>query len=90
MRILGTSAYIPELLIRAPEVILLYADGPNGPKLLDGDPDSLARALVASATDTGTRYAPSLRPARCAVGNWLASPLRMSWACSTSSTCARR
>ncbi|BBX25134.1 bifunctional [glutamine synthetase] adenylyltransferase/[glutamine synthetase]-adenylyl-L-tyrosine phosphorylase [Mycolicibacterium alvei] len=49
MRILGTSAYIPELLIRAPEVILLYADGPNGPKLLDGDPDSLARALVASA-----------------------------------------
>ena len=49
MRILGTSAYIPELLIRAPEVILLYADGPNGPKLLDSDPESLARALVASA-----------------------------------------
>lgn len=49
MRVLGTSAYIPELLMRAPEVIQLYADGPNGPKLLDGDPDSLARALVASA-----------------------------------------
>ncbi|WP_454790773.1 bifunctional [glutamine synthetase] adenylyltransferase/[glutamine synthetase]-adenylyl-L-tyrosine phosphorylase [Mycolicibacterium lutetiense] len=49
MRVLGTSAYIPELLMRAPEVILLYADGPNGPKLLDGDPDSMARALVASA-----------------------------------------
>ncbi|WP_264077565.1 bifunctional [glutamine synthetase] adenylyltransferase/[glutamine synthetase]-adenylyl-L-tyrosine phosphorylase [Mycolicibacterium houstonense] len=49
MQILGTSAYIPELLMRAPEVIQLYADGPNGPKLLDGDPDSVARALVASA-----------------------------------------
>ncbi|MBU9765604.1 bifunctional [glutamine synthetase] adenylyltransferase/[glutamine synthetase]-adenylyl-L-tyrosine phosphorylase [Mycobacterium sp. TNTM28] len=49
MRILGTSAYIPELLMRAPEVIQLYADGPNGPKLLDGDPDSVARSLVASA-----------------------------------------
>jgi glutamate-ammonia-ligase adenylyltransferase len=49
MQVLGTSAYIPELLMRAPEVIQLYADGPSGPKLLEGDPDSLARALVASA-----------------------------------------
>ncbi|MCV7067076.1 bifunctional [glutamine synthetase] adenylyltransferase/[glutamine synthetase]-adenylyl-L-tyrosine phosphorylase [Mycolicibacterium farcinogenes] len=49
MQILGTSAYIPELLMRAPEVIQLYADGPNGPKLLDADPASVARALVASA-----------------------------------------
>ncbi len=49
MRVLGTSAYIPELLMRAPEVIQLYADGPSGPKLLDGDPDSVARSLVASA-----------------------------------------
>lgn len=49
MRVLGTSAYIPELLMRAPEVIQLYADGPNGPKLLEGDPDSVARSLVASA-----------------------------------------
>jgi glutamate-ammonia-ligase adenylyltransferase len=49
MRVLGTSAYIPELLMRAPEVIQLYADGPAGPKLLEGDPEGLARALVASA-----------------------------------------
>ncbi|WP_231376603.1 bifunctional [glutamine synthetase] adenylyltransferase/[glutamine synthetase]-adenylyl-L-tyrosine phosphorylase [Mycobacterium sp. 141] len=49
MQVLGTSAYIPELLMRAPEVIQLYADGPSGPKLLEGDPDSVARALVASA-----------------------------------------
>jgi glutamate-ammonia-ligase adenylyltransferase len=49
MRVLGTSAYVPDLLMRAPEVIQLYADGPQGPKLLEVDPDSVARALVASA-----------------------------------------
>ena len=49
MRVLGTSAYVPELLMRAPEVIQQYADGPNGPKLLEVDPDAVARALVASA-----------------------------------------
>jgi glutamate-ammonia-ligase adenylyltransferase len=48
MHVLGTSAYVPELLMRAPEVIQLYADGPNGPKLLDVDPDGVARALIAS------------------------------------------
>ncbi len=49
MRVLGTSAYVPELLMRAPEVIQQYADGPNGPKLLEVEPDGVARALVASA-----------------------------------------
>ncbi len=49
MRVLGTSAYVPDLLIRAPEVIASYADGPTGPKLLDVDPDAVARALLASA-----------------------------------------
>lgn len=49
MRVLGTSAYIPELLMRAPEVIQQYGDGPSGPKLLDTEPGVLARALIASA-----------------------------------------
>ena len=49
MRVLGISAYVPDLLMRAPEVIQLYADGPQGPKLLDVDPDTVGRALVASA-----------------------------------------
>lgn len=49
MQVLGTSAYVPELLMRAPEVIQAYADGPDGPKLLDVEPDGVARALVASA-----------------------------------------
>ncbi|MCV7369915.1 bifunctional glutamine-synthetase adenylyltransferase/deadenyltransferase [Mycolicibacterium duvalii] len=49
MHVLGTSAYIPDLLMRAPEVIQLYADGPNGPKLCDVDTEGAARSLVASA-----------------------------------------
>ena len=49
MHVLGTSAYVPELLMWAPEVIQLYADGPNGPKLCDVDSDGAARSLVASA-----------------------------------------
>ena len=49
MRVLGTSAYVPDLLMRAPEVIQQYADGPSGPKLLEVEPNGLARALVASA-----------------------------------------
>ncbi|WP_284226019.1 bifunctional [glutamine synthetase] adenylyltransferase/[glutamine synthetase]-adenylyl-L-tyrosine phosphorylase [Mycobacterium antarcticum] len=49
MRVLGISAFVPELLMRAPEVILQYADGPAGPKLLEVEPDGLAKALVASA-----------------------------------------
>jgi glutamate-ammonia-ligase adenylyltransferase len=50
MRVLGTSAYVPDLLMRAPEVIQQYADGPTGPKLLEVEPDAVARALVASAS----------------------------------------
>jgi [glutamine synthetase] adenylyltransferase / [glutamine synthetase]-adenylyl-L-tyrosine phosphorylase len=49
MHVLGTSAFVPELLMRAPEVIQQYADGPSGPKLLDVDPDQVARSLVAAA-----------------------------------------
>ena len=49
MRVLGTSAYVPDLLMRAPEVIANYADGPTGPKLLDVEPQAVARALIASA-----------------------------------------
>jgi glutamate-ammonia-ligase adenylyltransferase len=49
MRVLGTSAFVPDLLMRAPEVIAQYADGPSGPKLLDVDHEGVARALIASA-----------------------------------------
>jgi glutamate-ammonia-ligase adenylyltransferase len=49
MHVLGTSAYVPDLLMRAPEIIQQYSDGPSGPKLLDVDPETVAGALVASA-----------------------------------------
>lgn len=49
MHVLGTSAYVPDLLMRAPEVIQSYADGPSGPKLLDVEPEGVARSLVAAA-----------------------------------------
>jgi glutamate-ammonia-ligase adenylyltransferase len=50
MHVLGTSAYVPELLIRAPEVIPQYADGPTGPKLLDVEPEQVTRSLLAAAS----------------------------------------
>ena len=49
MHVLGTSAYVPDLLLRAPTVIQDYADGAAGPKLLEAKPHAVARALIASA-----------------------------------------
>lgn len=49
MHVLGTSAYVPDLLMRAPEVIQNYTDSPAGPKLLETEPAAVARALIASA-----------------------------------------
>ncbi len=49
MHVLGTSAYVPDLLMRAPRVIQDYSDGAAGPKLLETDPAVVARALIASA-----------------------------------------
>ncbi|OBA80422.1 bifunctional glutamine-synthetase adenylyltransferase/deadenyltransferase [Mycobacterium sp. 1164966.3] len=49
MHVLGTSTYLPDLLMRAPEVIQQYGDGPAGPKLLEADPATVARGLITSA-----------------------------------------
>jgi glutamate-ammonia-ligase adenylyltransferase len=49
MHVVGTSAYVPDLLMRAPEIIQQYGDGPAGPKLLDVDPETVAGSLVSSA-----------------------------------------
>lgn len=49
MRVLGISAYVPNLLLRAQDVVAQYGDGPSGPKLLDTDSDVVRRALIASA-----------------------------------------
>jgi [glutamine synthetase] adenylyltransferase / [glutamine synthetase]-adenylyl-L-tyrosine phosphorylase len=57
MHVLGTSAYVPDLLVRAPRVIQSYGDSPGGPKLLETEPAVVARALIASAA----RYSDPVR-----------------------------
>lgn len=57
MHVLGTSAYVPDLLMRAPRVIQDYGDGPTAPRLLETEPAAVARALVASAS----RYSDPVR-----------------------------
>jgi [glutamine synthetase] adenylyltransferase / [glutamine synthetase]-adenylyl-L-tyrosine phosphorylase len=49
MHVLGTSVYVPDLLMRAPRVIQSYGDAPGGPKLLETDPAAVARGLITSA-----------------------------------------
>lgn len=46
MIVLGSSAYLPDLLINAPETIRMYADGPNGPLLLAPDIADVARGIL--------------------------------------------
>ncbi len=49
MMVLGSSAYLPDLLVKAPDVIRMYADGPHGPLLLGPDPADVARGIVSSS-----------------------------------------
>ncbi len=53
MTVLGSSAYVADLLVKSPEVIRLYADGPSGPRLLEPKPAEVARALVVSSSRYG-------------------------------------
>lgn len=49
MIVLGSSAYLPDLLINAPETIRMYADGPEGPLLLRTQPEEVARGILTAA-----------------------------------------
>ncbi|WP_067696899.1 bifunctional [glutamine synthetase] adenylyltransferase/[glutamine synthetase]-adenylyl-L-tyrosine phosphorylase [Nocardia jejuensis] len=49
MIVLGSSAYLPDLLINAPETIRMYADGPNGPLLLATKPSDVKRGILSGA-----------------------------------------
>lgn len=49
MIVLGSSAYVPDLLMKAPEAIRLFADGPNGPLLIGPNPADVARGIVSSS-----------------------------------------
>ncbi|MCE5287924.1 MAG: bifunctional [glutamine synthetase] adenylyltransferase/[glutamine synthetase]-adenylyl-L-tyrosine phosphorylase [Nocardiaceae bacterium] len=48
MTLLGTSGYLPDLLMKAPDVIRLYGDGPSGPLLTGTGPDEVARGIAAA------------------------------------------
>ena len=48
MRVLGTSEYIADLLMRSPDVIQMYSIGATGPKLTEVDPADVAKGLRAS------------------------------------------
>ncbi len=49
MTVLGSSAYVPDLLVKSPDVMRLYADGATGPKLTAIEPDDVAKGLLTSA-----------------------------------------
>jgi glutamate-ammonia-ligase adenylyltransferase len=57
MKVLGTSAYVPDLLIKSPDVIRLYADASTGPRLLEPKPAEVGKAIVTSSS----RYDDPLR-----------------------------
>ncbi|QIS19008.1 bifunctional [glutamine synthetase] adenylyltransferase/[glutamine synthetase]-adenylyl-L-tyrosine phosphorylase [Nocardia terpenica] len=47
MIVLGSSAYLPDLLINAPETIRMFADGPDGPLLLVPQPQAVREGILA-------------------------------------------
>ncbi len=50
MLVLGSSAYLPDMLMKAPEVIRMFADGPDGPLLVTQAPEDIARSLLSAAS----------------------------------------
>lgn len=49
MIVLGSSAYLPDLLINAPETIRMFADGPGGPLLLSPKADDVRGGIMSGA-----------------------------------------
>jgi len=49
MRVLGTSVYAAELLVRAPDVLRLFGDSAQGARLVQSEPADVARGLCSSA-----------------------------------------
>ena len=49
MTVLGSSAYVPDLLIKAPDVVRLFADSPAGPRLLESKPEDVARGILTAS-----------------------------------------
>ena len=49
MHILGTSPYVTDLFLAAPDAVTLLSDGATGPKLLEKDAGVISHSLVAAA-----------------------------------------
>ncbi|MDK8763159.1 bifunctional [glutamine synthetase] adenylyltransferase/[glutamine synthetase]-adenylyl-L-tyrosine phosphorylase [Corynebacterium sp. MSK218] len=49
MKILGTSPFTSELIIKAPDVVKQLSDGAAGPKLLETKPEQVSKALINSS-----------------------------------------
>ncbi|WP_405180330.1 bifunctional [glutamine synthetase] adenylyltransferase/[glutamine synthetase]-adenylyl-L-tyrosine phosphorylase [Nocardia sp. NBC_01377] len=49
MIVLGSSEYLPDLLINAPDTIRMYADGPSGPLLLSPKQEDVSRGILTAA-----------------------------------------
>lgn len=49
MIVLGSSGYIPDLLVKAPDVVRLFADSSSGPRLLESNPDDVARGILTAS-----------------------------------------
>lgn len=66
MIVLGSSEFLPDLLINAPETIRMYADGPTGPALLIPQPEDVARGILTAAAryDDPTRAVAAARSLR--------------------------
>ena len=83
MQVLGTSAYVPELLMRAPEVIQSYARRPRRAQAAArSNPRAWGERLSLRQAGTPIRCAPSPPRARCAGANWPASRRPTCSACS--------
>ena len=83
MQVLGTSAYVPDLLMRAPEVIQLYADGPTGAESARRRPRRRWRGRWSPRrAGMPIRCGRSPRRARCGAVSWPASRRPTCSACS--------
>ncbi|EUA36544.1 glutamate-ammonia-ligase adenylyltransferase domain protein [Mycobacterium avium subsp. avium 2285 (R)] len=90
MHVLGTSAYVPDLLMRAPRVIQDYGDGPSGPGCSRPTRPRWPARWSPRPAGTPTRCGRSPGRAPCAAGSWPGWRRRTCSACSRSPTCARR
>ena len=73
MKLLGTSEFIANLLMRSPETIRLYSDGSRA-QAVNSNPRMSPKASSPRQCVSVTSNVPSPSPVRTGVPNWPASP----------------